>query len=322
MSPSHARLFPRRGGRARSSRPGLGLLSAPAELAGRVEHAEALDRVARPLARAVQRGVPAGPSADALHGVWIGQPVHPALNGLPLGFWTSATVLDFVPGSERASQVLLALGLAGALPAAAAGLADWSTLHREQQRVGLAHAASSAGASALFAVSLLARVTGRTSGGRLLALAGLAALGAGSFLGRHMAFGLGAGASHAEPVAHLAPLGWHDLCRIYELPDGRLARRQLGYLTLAVLRLGSDVLAVADKCAHLGGPLHQGTLTDNGDGPCVTCPWHGSTFQLTDGAVVHGPATARQPAFDTRIIEGGVVQVRPALPIRAAETAD
>lgn len=322
MSPSHARLFPRRGGRARPSRPGLGLLSAPAELAGRVEHAEALDRVARPLARAVQRGVPAGPPADALHGVWIGQPVHPALTGLPLGFWTSATVLDFVPGSERASQVLLALGLAGALPAAAAGLADWSTLHREQQRVGLAHAASSAGASALFAVSLLARVTGRTSGGRLLALAGLAALGAGSFLGRHMAFGLGAGASHAEPVAHLAPLGWHDLCRLYELPDGRLARRQLGYLTLAVLRLGSDVLAVADKCAHLGGPLHQGTLTDNGDGPCVTCPWHGSTFRLTDGTVVHGPATARQPAFDTRIIEGGVVQVRPALPIRAPETAE
>jgi nitrite reductase/ring-hydroxylating ferredoxin subunit/uncharacterized membrane protein len=322
MSPSHARLFPRRGGRARSSRPGLGLLSAPAELAGWVEHAEALDRVARPLARAVQRGVPAGPPADALHGVWIGQPVHPALTGLPLGFWTSATVLDFVPGSERASQVLLALGLAGALPAAAAGLADWSTLHREQQRVGLAHAASSAGASALFAVSLLARVTGRTSGGRLLALAGLAALGAGSFLGRHMAFGLGAGASHAEPVAHLAPLGWHDLCRIYELPDGRLARRQLGYLTLSVLRLGSDVLAVADQCAHLGGPLHQGTLTDNGDGPCVTCPWHGSTFRLTDGMVVHGPATARQPAFDTRIIEGGVVQVRPALPVRAAETAE
>jgi nitrite reductase/ring-hydroxylating ferredoxin subunit/uncharacterized membrane protein len=322
MSPSHARLFPRRGGRARSSRPGLGLLSAPAELAGWVEHAEALDRVARPLARAVQRGVPAGPPADALHGVWIGQPVHPALTGLPLGFWTSATVLDFVPGSERASQVLLALGLAGALPAAAAGLADWSTLHREQQRVGLAHAASSAGASALFAVSLLARVTGRTSGGRLLALAGLAALGAGSFLGRHMAFGLGAGASHAEPVAHLAPLGWHDLCRIYELPDGRLARRQLGYLTLSVLRLGSDVLAVADQCAHLGGPLHQGTLTDNGDGPCVTCPWHGSTFRLTDGTVVHGPATARQPAFDTRIIEGGVVQVRPALPVRAAETAE
>ena len=143
MSPSHARLFPRRGGRSRIPHSGLRLLSAPADLAGRLEHAEALDRVAQPLTRAALRAlVPAGARADALHGVWLGQPVHPALVTLPLGCWTSAAVLDFVPGTERASRVLLALGLAGALPAAAAGLADWSSLHREQQRVGLAHAAS------------------------------------------------------------------------------------------------------------------------------------------------------------------------------------
>ena len=74
------------------------------------------------------------------------------------------------------------------------------------------------------------------------------------------------------------------------------------------------MLALADRCAHLGGPLHQGTLTRAADDPCVTCPWHGSTFRLADGAVVHGPATARQPAFDTRIAEGGIVQVRVAGP--------
>jgi len=312
MSPSHARLFPRRGGRSRIPRPGLKVLSAPANLAGRLEDAETLDRLAQPLTRAVRHGLSSGAKADALHGVWLGQPVHPALTTLPLGFWTSATVLDFVPGNGRASRVLLALGLAGTLPAAAAGFADWSSLHREQQRVGLVHAASGAGASALFAASLLARIAGRDGGGRLLALGGLAAVTTGGFLGRHLAFGLGAGASHAEPVAHLTALGWHDLCRVYELPDGRLARRKLGYLTLTVLRQGADVLALADQCAHLGGPLHQGRLTDDGDGPCVTCPWHGSTFRLMDGTVVHGPATARQPAFDTRVIEGGMVQVRPA----------
>jgi nitrite reductase/ring-hydroxylating ferredoxin subunit len=317
MSPSHARLFPRRGGRSRIPRSGLKVLSAPADLAGRLEDAETLDRLAQPLTRAVRRGLASGAKADALHGVWLGQPVHPALITLPLGFWTSATVLDFVPGNGRASRVLLALGLAGTLPAAAAGLADWSSLHREQQRVGLVHAASGAGASALFAASLLARMAGWDGGGRLLALGGLAAVTTGGFLGRHLAFGLGAGASHAEPVAHLTALGWHDLCRVYELPEGRLARRKLGYLALTVLRQGADVLALADQCAHLGGPLHQGRLTDDGDGPCVTCPWHGSTFRLTDGTVVHGPATARQPGFDTRVVEGGMVQVRPARPVHA-----
>ena len=44
MSPSHARLFPRRGGRSRIPRPGLKVLSAPASLAGRLEDAETFDR--------------------------------------------------------------------------------------------------------------------------------------------------------------------------------------------------------------------------------------------------------------------------------------
>ena len=312
-----SRTFPRLFSRARPARHSATRrkrVPGPAEAARRVGHAQRLDPAARTLTAVVQRRVGTGPRADALHGVWLGQPVHPALTGLPMGFWTSAAVLDFVPGSERAARALIALGLAGSVPAAAAGLADWSALHREQQRVGLAHGAASAGAWALFAGSLLARATGREASGRALALGGLATLTAGAYLGRHLAFPLGAGASHAESVSHLAPLGWHDLCRIYDLPDGRVTRRQLGYLSLAVVRQGSDVLVLADRCAHLGGPLHQGTLGGTAGEPCLTCPWHGSTYRLSDGAVVHGPATARQPAFDSRIAEGGIVQVRPAQP--------
>jgi len=313
MSRNLPRLFPR-ARPAGHSGTGRGRVPGPAEAARRVAHAQRLDPAARTLTAAVQRRVGTGPRADALHGVWLGQPVHPALTGLPMGFWTSAAVLDFVPGSARAARTLIALGLAGSVPAAAAGLADWSALHREQQRVGLAHGAASAGAWALFAGSLLARATGREASGRVLALGGLATLTAGTYLGRHLAFALGAGASHAESVSHLAPLGWHDLCRIYDLPDGRVTRRQLGYLSLAVVRHGSDVLVLADRCAHLGGPLHQGTLGEADGEPCLSCPWHGSTYRLSDGAVVHGPATARQPAFDSRIAEGGIVQVRPAQP--------
>lgn len=297
--------------RARTGRAGR-RLPRPAFVAGRIEHATRLDRAAQALARAVRRAAPPGPAADALHGVWLGQPLHPALNGIPVGCWASAAVLDFVPGAQRASRTLIALGLATSLPAAATGLADWSALHREQQRVGLAHATAGAGAGALFAASLAARVTGRPQAGRLLTLGGLAVLTAGTYLGRYLAFPLGAGAGHAEPVAHLSPLGWHDLCRIYELPDGRPVRRQLGYLSLVVLRQGSEVMVLADHCAHLGGPLHQGALSADADGePCITCPWHGSTFRVTDGSVVHGPATARQPGFDARVAEGGMVEVRP-----------
>lgn len=315
MSRTFPRLFPRpRPRQARHAGARRRGMPGPAEAARRVAHSQFLDPAARALTELVQRRIGTGARADALHGVWLGQPVHPALIGLPMGFWTSAAVLDFVPGSQRASRALIAFGLAGSVPAAAAGLADWSALHREQQRVGLAHGAANAGAWALFAGSLVARAAGRDRGGRVLALGGLATLTAGAYLGRHLAFPLGAGASHAEPVSHLAPLGWHDLCRIYDLPDGRVTRCQLGYLSLAVVRQGSQVQALADRCAHLGGPLHQGSLTESGGEACLTCPWHGSTYRLSDGAVVHGPATSRQPAFDTRLAEGGMVQVRPAQP--------
>src|ERR671937_3228562 len=38
----------------------------------------------------------------------------------------------------------------------------------------------------------------------------------------------------------------------------------------------------------------------------VVCPCHGSTFSLQDGALLHGPATAPQPAYRTRVRDGKV----------------
>jgi nitrite reductase/ring-hydroxylating ferredoxin subunit/uncharacterized membrane protein len=270
-----------------------------------------LDRPVRVLSDTVVRALPPGARTDMLHGVPFGQPAHPALVRMPLGCWTSAVLLDFFRGTERAAGTLVAVGLATSLPSAAAGLADWSALHRHQQRVGLVHAISQAGATTLFSASLLARAAGRRGEGKLLSASGLAVATVGSYLGGHLALRLGAGASHAESIEHLAALGWNDLCPLGELTEGRLTRRQLGYLSLLVLRQGKTVHVLSDHCAHLGGPLHQGrVVTVRGDA-CVTCPWHGSTFRLSDGAVMHGPATARQPAFESQISDSGWVQVRP-----------
>ena len=292
----------------------------PVDVAERIERAPALDGAVRSLSDGVVRALPAGPRADALHGVPFGQPAHPALVRLPLGCWTSAALLDLFPGTERAASTLIAAGIASSLPATATGLADWSALHRHQQRVGLVHAASGACAATLFSASLIARVTGFVKVGKALSAGGLTAATVGGYLGGHLALRLGAGASHAEPIGHLAGLGWHDVCRIYDLPDGRPVRRQLGYLSLFVLRRGPDVNVLSDHCAHLGGPLHQGRVTGDADHECVTCPWHGSTFRTSDGTVVHGPATARQPSFRCRIAESGMVQVQPrALADRAGQ---
>ena len=283
----------------------------PAAIAERVERAHVLDPAVRGLSDSVVRALPAGARTDALHGVPFGQPAHPALVRLPLGCWTSAVLLDLFRGSDRASRVLIGTGIAGTVPALATGLADWSALHTGQQRVGLVHAACQTGAAALFLGSLAARAGGRPGYGRALSGCGLAVATAGSYLGGHLALRLGAGANHAEQVSHLSGLGWHDLGPLAELPDRRAVRRQLGYLSLLVYRQGTEVSVLSDRCSHLGGPLHQGRIVVERGAACVACPWHGSTFVIADGTVVHGPATARQPAFETRVTADRRVELRP-----------
>jgi len=183
----------RRAGKGR--RPAL--LSRPAALAERIERAHSLDPIVHGLSDSVVRALPAGPRTDALHGVPFGQPAHPALVRLPLGCWTSAVLLDLFRGTERASAVLIAAGVAGTAPAAATGLADWSALHQDQQRVGLVHAMCQAGAATLFLGSLAVRAGGRIGYGRALSMSGLALASVGAYLGGHLALRLGAGTSHA-----------------------------------------------------------------------------------------------------------------------------
>jgi nitrite reductase/ring-hydroxylating ferredoxin subunit len=78
---------------------------------------------------------------------------------------------------------------------------------------------------------------------------------------------------------------------------------------VVAIRTGGAVYVLADRCSHMSGPLADGELADGElAGGCLRCPWHGSVFRVADGSVVRGPATAPQPAFQTREI-GGAIQV-------------
>ncbi|HEX5496066.1 MAG TPA: Rieske (2Fe-2S) protein [Mycobacteriales bacterium] len=272
----------------------------------------ALDRFVEPLRRAVHGALRDQRLADALHGVWLGHPLHPALTDLPIGAWTSAGLLDATGTNPRTAAALVGVGVVSAVPAAAAGLADWSHLHTDQQRVGLVHAAANAVALALYTASLTNRLRGRRGRGRLLGFLGYASVVAGANLGGHLAFRLAAGPNHAERVPWVAPEGWQDVCSLDELPERQPVRHQLGEISVLVARSGSDVYALSGECAHLDGPLYRGELTGWDTEPCVTCPWHGSTYRLRDGQVVRGPATAPQPAIEVRVESGRVLLRAPS----------
>ncbi len=270
-----------------------------------VADADELDALTEPLKRVIQ-GLPLGRLRGVLHGRPLGHPLHPALVQLPVGAWLSAAVLDVVPGSERAAHVLVAVGVVTAAPAAWTGWVDWAELHEQQMRTGLLHAASMVAAVGLYGASWAARSRGRHRLGRALGFAGLAAAGGGAAVGGHLAYRQAAGANKAEPVLHLVRPGWHTLGRTDEFTVGEATRRMVGEVPVLVVWETDEVFHVlADRCSHSSGPLSEGKVADG----CVTCPWCGSAFRLSDGWNVDGPATAPQPRFATRTDGDGNLRV-------------
>jgi nitrite reductase/ring-hydroxylating ferredoxin subunit/uncharacterized membrane protein len=280
-----------------------------------LENVTSLDPVVDTVRRTVNTVLGPGVLRDLLHGVWLGHPLHPSLVQGTVGAFMSAGVLDALPGRarhEQATRTLMATGFLAAVPSVASGLADWSQMHDQQQRVGLVHAGANATALALYGGSMLQRLRGRPAPARAMSFAGLGMLALGGFIGSHLAFRQAAGANHAEEIPRLVPTGWNDLCALDDLEADGVPQRKLLAGTsepvpLLVVRQGERIDVLSDRCSHLSGPLHDGEVTGNGS--CITCPWHGSTFSLEDGSVRRGPATAPVHAFDVRV-ESGRVMVR------------
>ena len=269
-----------------------------------LENAVVLDPVAAGVQTALDKVLRPRRLKNVLHGVWLGHPLHPMLVQVPVGAWTSAAVLDALPGMESAADALIVVGLLGVGPALATGVTDWSALHEQQKRVGIVHASSNALAATFYLASLLSRKRGHRGTGRMLAWAGYSTAGLGGYLGGHLSYRQAAGVNHAEFVPHLVKPGWHSVGSFEDLPDGSAVTRRLGDVNLMVLRKGDHVDVLANRCSHLDGPLASGELVAVGGEACISCPWHGSTFRLRDGRVVNGPATAPQPVFRTQVVDG------------------
>jgi len=116
------------------------------DVASRIEKIDAIDKIGDSLGGVVKKLIPAGQLKDALSGTWLGHPLHPLLTDIPIGSFTSATLLDLVGGrrSQPAANFLAAVGVMATLPTAAAGLSDWSDTYGAPRRVGVVHAAANA----------------------------------------------------------------------------------------------------------------------------------------------------------------------------------
>ena len=91
--------------------------------------------------------------------------------------------------------------------------------------------------------------------------------------------------------------GWHLAGDIAEFVEGRARISRLANGDrIAVFRHENRLSAIGNACAHQNGPLGEGRIIDG----CVTCPWHGFQYRLSDGCSP-APFTEKVPTYNLRI---------------------
>ena len=73
--------------------------------------------------------------------------------------------------------------------------------------------------------------------------------------------------------------------------------------TIALFNVEGKFYAIDNACPHRGGPLGEGEL----NGEIVTCPWHGSNFNVKTGAVTRPPAATGVRSFVVKVEAGNVL---------------
>ena len=274
----------------------------------RLSEVSTFDKSLESARTAVNKVLRPGAFKDLLHGTWLGHPLHPIIAMVPVGTWLSAGVLDLVPATRPAATALISTGVAASLPAAVAGAADWSEQDDAVRRLGALHAVANVAALSLYVGSLVARSKGNGTAGRLLAYSGLGVASASASIGGHMSYAQSSGANHSVVDARQLTTDWIDLGPLDDLPEGRPTLRtgdgQGTPVSLAVVRRGARVDAFVGTCAHVGGPLAEGTVEQVGGADCLVCPWHGSAFDLDSGQPRRGPTASAQERLEVRYEAG------------------
>jgi 3-phenylpropionate/trans-cinnamate dioxygenase ferredoxin subunit len=73
-----------------------------------------------------------------------------------------------------------------------------------------------------------------------------------------------------------------EVARIEELKSGTMKMVVVEGREILLARVGDKYYATDNRCPHMKGDLSQGKL----EGTVVTCPLHGSQFDISNGQVV------------------------------------
>jgi nitrite reductase/ring-hydroxylating ferredoxin subunit len=75
---------------------------------------------------------------------------------------------------------------------------------------------------------------------------------------------------------------WERLGSLADLPEGAMKPSKLDGQPVLMARMEGQVFVMANHCGHMRTLLHQGRL----EGTTVTCPLHGSQYDVETGKVL------------------------------------
>ncbi len=110
------------------------------------------------------------------------------------------------------------------------------------------------------------------------------------------------------------------VCKLDDVPVGKARQFKVEGREIALARVaGGDCYAIGGRCTHLGAALGKGEL----ESTTLTCPWHGSQFDVTSGQLVRWVQTPwwmrigaslvprflrrNVPAYEVRVEDGQVL---------------
>jgi nitrite reductase/ring-hydroxylating ferredoxin subunit/uncharacterized membrane protein len=286
-----------------------------------------LESAADPISKAIRDLFPGETGQiikDALHGTWLGHPLHPVLTDIPVGAWTLAMIFDALDalGARKelrgGADFAVGFGLLGALGSAVTGATDWSESDGRGKTIGLLHGLLNVAATALYTTSYFMRKQKKQrASGVALSMLGFAIANASAYLGGHLVFGEQLGVDHTATPDAGQPEDFRAVIADDKLMENIPTRVDVQDTAVVLIKRAGQIHALSATCPHLGGPLDEGKLV----GDAIQCPWHGSQLALSDGHVVKGPTTFPARCFDVRV-RNGIVEIRAAKDQAAAFSAN
>ena len=233
-----------------------------------------------------------------------GHPIHPALIPFPFAFLFGAVAFDAAgilldrPSFWTTGAYLALAGIGAALVAAVPGFIDYLFTvppNSSGKKRATKHMLVNLSAVALFAIAWALRGNAELRPqliSVLLEAAGAGLLTIGGWMGGTLAYRNQIGVDHRYARAgkwkdeHVAAGSDGTAIVSGELEVDQMKLIRVNGRRIVLARTADGYVAFDDHCTHKGGSLAGGMMMCGR----VQCPWHGSQFDVSSGAVKAGPA--------------------------------